>query len=177
MDVNGFPVRLVGEGMDWPASVQAIGSVAAIFFAVQVARKERLDRAAARVTALHSVLQFARQTIADAAKAYEDAAAGALDREFDLKRFDHAEAALRAIPIFEIGQDRVAGMVFDMLGRVQRMKEIGVPGRYELLLADFTDHLREVRENDVQSRAIIAGTGAWHIHAVRRARSWWVPFI
>lgn len=49
----GIPVQLVGEGIDWPAWVQAVGSVAAILLAIFI------DRGSARRT--EKQIEAARQ--------------------------------------------------------------------------------------------------------------------
>ena len=51
--MSGFPVRLVGEGVDWPAWVQAVGSLIALAIAVGIPIIQRhLERRDRRLASL-----------------------------------------------------------------------------------------------------------------------------
>ncbi len=113
--MTGFPVHLVDEGIDWPAWVQAIGSIAAIYMAGRVSvLQERLTHTR-RVEAATGVAGEIVDLLGDAASAVRDGngTTGRL-RRFNVKRFADLEGMLAIIPLHELGSMQLVKSFTDL---------------------------------------------------------------
>lgn len=173
----GFPVHIVGEAIDWPAWVQAIGSILAIIFAVLVQRKTALEADADRYSALEGVFTFAYEAIREYAVAWESWLSGSLTEALRSQKRVFADGLLRQVPTFQLGNPIMAALVRDMRDQLSEVSEGGwlSPDRVgDAQTVNLTTKIRDAAERARGHEVLVRASAE---KKRRRARLWWIPGI
>lgn len=158
-----------------PAWVQAIGSVAAIFFSVQIQRKTALEADAERYSALEGVFTFAYEVARDYQNAWREWISGSLLEPFDKNRIVYADGFLAEVPTFALGNPIAAKLVRDMRDTLAETSSFGWPRPAvppEASTAKRAEKLAKVVESALGYEALVRASAKKKRH---RARMWWVP--
>lgn len=170
-----IPVEIVGEGIDWPAWVQAIGSIIAIWFAGRFVVRQQLLSRVERIEAAVGVISLATALAQEAKAALYDNDMGVVSWDGGRERFERVGRYLEQIPMLDLGSIALIGFVDEAQRTFAELKddffEAITPDpvtTIDLSLPVIDEHEQKLIEVDRRACVLLS-------RAQNRARLWWLP--
>ena len=170
----GIPIEIVGEGIDWPAWVQAVGSVVAILFAANLIKLERLHQDVETMDAFKGVCFAVLATVNEVvAKSEQHTLDGRALHTFPMRSLNSLPEWLGQTPIFELRSRRAARMMLLWQRRLWELEaEISEPAAGDKRALDMV----LIRQAGIDTRKDYETIEKWLRYRRWRQKLWLLPF-
>ena len=157
----------------WSGWAQAVSAAIAIWAAGRLAAKDVLDRRVQSMDAFHGI---ARQVPSLIRVALEELATSVEFADLgipNIERFADIEEMLKAVPVFDLGANRGADMVNELLHVVRTARTL-LENRH--VLSGAPEWLIKVLVLEAQAADLLCTVTRWRAGRDSRARRWLIPY-
>lgn len=170
----GIHVHVTGEGVDWPAWVQAVGSVLAILIAAGLVKLERLHQDVASMDAFEGVGFAVKQIIDEVVTAAETHCLNGTElHQFPTRALEEMPEWLGQTPVFELSSQKAATMLLGWQRRLWSLKALISDAAAQQTVALDMPSIRKIQ---AETDADLAQIQSWLRYRRWRRRLWPLPF-